>query len=115
MPRPVIALLTDFGMRDHYVGTMKGVALGICPDVTLVDISHDVPRARRRRPARSNWPRATAISRPARCFSSSSIRASARRAAAIAAEAGEYRFVGARQRRAAARSSTRRRRGGWSS
>ena len=24
-------------------GTMKGVILGICPDVTLVDISHDVP------------------------------------------------------------------------
>jgi len=39
----VIALLTDFGMRDHYVGAMKGVMLGICPDVTLVDISHDVP------------------------------------------------------------------------
>jgi S-adenosylmethionine hydrolase len=41
--RPVIALLTDFGTRDHYAGTMKGVALGICPDATLVDISHDVP------------------------------------------------------------------------
>jgi S-adenosylmethionine hydrolase len=43
MPRPVIALLTDFGTRDHYAGTMKGVALGICPDATLVDISHEVP------------------------------------------------------------------------
>ena len=43
MPRPVIALLTDFGTRDHYAGTMKGVALGICPDITFVDISHDVP------------------------------------------------------------------------
>ncbi len=43
MARPVIALLTDFGTRDHYVGALKGVALGICPDVTLVDISHDVP------------------------------------------------------------------------
>ena len=42
MARPVIALLTDFGTRDHYAGTMKGVALGICPDVTLVDISHDI-------------------------------------------------------------------------
>jgi S-adenosylmethionine hydrolase len=40
--RPVIALLTDFGTRDHYAGTMKGVALGICPDATLVDISHDI-------------------------------------------------------------------------
>ncbi|MBI4263963.1 MAG: SAM-dependent chlorinase/fluorinase [Acidobacteria bacterium] len=42
MARPVIALLTDFGTRDHYAGTMKGVALGICPDVTLVDITHDI-------------------------------------------------------------------------
>ena len=40
--RPVIALLTDFGTSDHYAGTMKGVILGICPDVTLVDLSHDV-------------------------------------------------------------------------
>jgi S-adenosyl-L-methionine hydrolase (adenosine-forming) len=42
MARPVIALLTDFGTRDHYAGTMKGVALGICPDATLVDITHDI-------------------------------------------------------------------------
>src|SRR6266498_4593903 len=43
MARPVIALLTDFGLRDHYAGTMKGVALGVCPDATLVDITHEVP------------------------------------------------------------------------
>ena len=42
MARPVIALLTDFGTRDHYAGAMRGVALGICPDATLVDITHDV-------------------------------------------------------------------------
>jgi len=41
--RPVIALLSDFGSRDHYAGTMKGVMLGICPDATLVDITHGVP------------------------------------------------------------------------
>jgi S-adenosylmethionine hydrolase len=41
--RSVIALITDFGTRDHYAGTMKGVALGICPEVTLVDITHDIP------------------------------------------------------------------------
>jgi S-adenosyl-L-methionine hydrolase (adenosine-forming) len=40
--RPVIALLTDFGSRDHYAGTMKGVMVGICPDAVLVDITHDV-------------------------------------------------------------------------
>jgi len=42
VPRPVIALLTDFGLRDHYVAAMKGVILGICPDATLLDITHDV-------------------------------------------------------------------------
>ena len=41
--RPVIALLSDFGTRDHYVGTMKAVILGICPDATLVDITHEIP------------------------------------------------------------------------
>ncbi len=40
--RPVIALLSDFGSRDHYAGTMKGVMIGICPDITLVDITHDI-------------------------------------------------------------------------
>jgi S-adenosyl-L-methionine hydrolase (adenosine-forming) len=43
MSRPVIALLTDFGLADHYVGTMKGVVLGICPDAALVDLTHDIP------------------------------------------------------------------------
>ncbi len=40
--RPLIALLSDFGSRDHYAGTMKGVMLGICPDAALVDITHDI-------------------------------------------------------------------------
>lgn len=43
MARPVIALLTDFGNRDHYAGTVKGVVLGICPDASCVDITHEVP------------------------------------------------------------------------
>lgn len=38
----VIALLTDFGTRDHYAGTMKGVILGIEPRVALVDITHEI-------------------------------------------------------------------------
>lgn len=38
----IIALLSDFGDRDTYVGTMKGVILGIAPDVCLVDITHNV-------------------------------------------------------------------------
>lgn len=39
----IITLLTDFGLRDHYVAAMKGVMLSLNPDLTLVDISHLVP------------------------------------------------------------------------
>jgi S-adenosylmethionine hydrolase len=39
----VIALLTDFGLRDHYVAAMKGAILTVCPGATLVDVSHEVP------------------------------------------------------------------------
>lgn len=41
--RPVIALLTDFGTSDHYVGTMKGVILDLAPEAATVDITHAVP------------------------------------------------------------------------
>ena len=43
MARPVIALLTDFGTRDHYAGAIKAVVLSVCPDATLVDIGHEIP------------------------------------------------------------------------
>jgi S-adenosyl-L-methionine hydrolase (adenosine-forming) len=38
----IITLLTDFGDRDGFAGVMKGVILGICPGVALVDLSHQV-------------------------------------------------------------------------
>jgi S-adenosyl-L-methionine hydrolase (adenosine-forming) len=38
----IITLLTDFGLKDPYVGIMKGVILSIGPDLTIVDISHEV-------------------------------------------------------------------------
>ena len=37
-----ITLLTDFGLKDPYVGIMKGVILSINPDVMIVDITHEV-------------------------------------------------------------------------
>jgi S-adenosylmethionine hydrolase len=40
--RPIITLTTDFGLNDHFVGTMKGVILDIVPDAELIDISHSV-------------------------------------------------------------------------
>ncbi len=38
----IITLTTDFGLRDPYVGIMKGVILGLAPQVRLIDITHDV-------------------------------------------------------------------------
>ncbi len=40
--RPVIALLTDFGLRDGYVGVMKGVIATIAPNAHVIDITHEV-------------------------------------------------------------------------
>ncbi len=39
----VITLLTDFGDRDYFVASMKGVILGINPQARIVDLSHHVP------------------------------------------------------------------------
>lgn len=43
MARPIVALLSDFGTRDHYAGTLKAVVLSVCAEATLVDIGHDIP------------------------------------------------------------------------
>ena len=42
-PMRTITLLTDFGLKDHYVAAMKGVMLGLNPDLVFVDISHQIP------------------------------------------------------------------------
>jgi len=43
LPRKqVVTLITDFGLADHFVGVMKGVILGINPDVEIVDVCHEV-------------------------------------------------------------------------
>ena len=39
---PIITLLTDYGLRDHYVGELKGVIFTIAPKAQIVDISHDI-------------------------------------------------------------------------
>ncbi len=40
---PIITLLTDFGDRDWFVASMKGVILSIQPQATIVDLSHQIP------------------------------------------------------------------------
>jgi S-adenosylmethionine hydrolase len=42
MGKPIITLLTDFGTRDPYVGSMKGVILNINPQCIVIDITHQV-------------------------------------------------------------------------
>jgi S-adenosyl-L-methionine hydrolase (adenosine-forming) len=41
-PLKNIALLTDFGYQDEYVGVMKGVILGISPDARIIDLCHSI-------------------------------------------------------------------------
>ena len=38
-----LAIITDFGYRDHYVGAMKGVIATIAPGATVIDITHGIP------------------------------------------------------------------------
>ena len=42
MANAIITLTTDYGTNDHLVGTLKGVILKINPEVTIVDITHNV-------------------------------------------------------------------------
>ncbi len=90
--RPVIALLSDFGTKDHYAGTMKGVILGICPEASLVDITHGIA-------AHDVLEGALQLAASYRYFPAGTVFlavvdpgvGSARRG--LAAEAGDYRFV----------------------
>lgn len=38
-----IAIITDFGTKDPYVGIMKGKILSFLEDVVFIDITHDIP------------------------------------------------------------------------
>lgn len=40
--KPPIALLTDFGYRDHYAGVMRGVIASIAPAASVIDITHGI-------------------------------------------------------------------------
>lgn len=41
-PSGAVTFLTDFGLKDHFVGVMKGVIAEIAPHARLIDISHQV-------------------------------------------------------------------------
>ena len=42
LARPLITLLTDFGTRDCFVASMKGVMVSINPSVSIIDLSHEI-------------------------------------------------------------------------
>jgi S-adenosyl-L-methionine hydrolase (adenosine-forming) len=39
---PVLTITTDFGTKDGFVGTMKGVIWKICPDVQIAEITEEI-------------------------------------------------------------------------
>lgn len=39
----IIALLTDFGTKDYFVGAMKGAILSINREALVVDLTHEIP------------------------------------------------------------------------
>ncbi len=40
MTVPIITLLSDFGLKDHYVAEMKAIISSICPQASIIDVSH---------------------------------------------------------------------------
>ncbi|MBV8830800.1 MAG: SAM-dependent chlorinase/fluorinase [Acidobacteriaceae bacterium] len=90
---PTITLTTDFGLSDHYVGTMKGVILSRCPGAQIIDIAHDLP-------AFSIWSGAYTIDQSAPYFPNGTVHVvvidpgvgTERRAMVV--EAGGQHFVG---------------------
>nr|WP_246325480.1 SAM-dependent chlorinase/fluorinase [Dissulfurirhabdus thermomarina] len=40
---PLVGFLSDFGLADTYVGSVKGVLLGLNPALRVVDLTHAVP------------------------------------------------------------------------
>ena len=42
--RPIVTLTTDFGTRDFYVAALKAAMLRRCPDLRMIDVTHEVPR-----------------------------------------------------------------------
>jgi len=42
--KPIITLTTDYGLKDSFVGIMKGVILGINPHAKIIDVTHNIER-----------------------------------------------------------------------
>jgi S-adenosylmethionine hydrolase len=42
MIRPVVTLLSDYGLDDEFVGVCHGVIVGICPAAQIIDVTHGI-------------------------------------------------------------------------
>lgn len=42
IPNGIVTLLTDFGVREPFVGAMKGRILSACPNAWVVDLTHEL-------------------------------------------------------------------------
>jgi S-adenosylmethionine hydrolase len=42
LSRPIITLISDFGLNDPFVGVLKGVIYSINPEAVIVDITHGI-------------------------------------------------------------------------
>lgn len=40
---PIITLTSDWGLKDHYLASVKGAFLRSIPGISIVDISHQIP------------------------------------------------------------------------
>jgi S-adenosylmethionine hydrolase len=41
---PFITFLSDYGLADDFVGVCHGVIAGICPEATVIDLTHGISR-----------------------------------------------------------------------
>jgi len=44
LAKPIITLTTDFGLKDPFVGLVKGVILNVNPEAEIIDITHNISR-----------------------------------------------------------------------
>ena len=42
LEKPIITLTTDFGLKDPFIGIIKGILFGINPKAKIIDISHGI-------------------------------------------------------------------------
>lgn len=40
---PIITLTSDWGLKDHYLGAVKGAILSRLPEALIIDITHTIP------------------------------------------------------------------------